>query len=125
MAQGQGVNITNWQLRRALEEAAYFPSVYDYSAGGGTYDLTSLPVLDPAPWAQVGWGVITPAAEREVVEQTLAHLGIRGEATRSKDALACQFMTALIETRQAYWNNVALGSESWLEPYNPYIYCGQ
>ncbi len=127
MAQGQGKVITNWQLRRALEEAAYYPTIYDYTAAGatGTFDRTSVPVLDPAPWAQVGWGVITPAAEHEVVSQSLAQLGIAGDVTRAKDPLACEYMTTLIQARHAYWDNIAIESESWLEQADPYIYCGQ
>ncbi len=125
MAQGQGRVVTNWQLRRALEEAAYYPTIYDYTAGGGTFDGTSVPVLDPAPWAQVGWGVITPVAEHEVVSQSLAQLAIQGDVTRTKDPLACEYMTALIKARHAYWDNIAVESESWLEQADPYMYCGQ
>lgn len=125
MAHGQGRVVSNWQLRRALEEAAYYPTIYDYTAGGGTYDLTSTPMLDPAPWGQVGWGVITPAPEHEVISQTLAQLGIRGEVTRTKDALACEYMTKLIEARHAYWDKVIIESESWMELADPYIYCGR
>lgn len=124
MAQGQNRVISNWQFRRALEEAAYYPSVYDYQIVDGVLD-TSAPVLDPTPWTQVGWGVITPASEHQVVEQTLAGLGIRGEVTRSKDALACEYMSSLITARHLYWDNVVVGSESWLEPADAYIYCGR
>jgi subtilisin family serine protease len=127
MAQGENKSITNWQFRRALENGAYYPSVYDYTVTTtGTYNVTSVPVLDPAPWAQVGWGAITPDSQHQVVEQTLAHLGIRGQITRYKDYAACQFMTGLIQARHIYWDRVAFESESWFQTANdPYIYCGQ
>jgi hypothetical protein len=120
---------SNWQLRRALESAAYFPRVVDYTlTTSGTFNLTSVPVLDPVPWATVGWGVITPDPTRQVVEQTLAHLGIRGSVTRQKDDAACAFMSAQITARHAYWDFVALESESngfGMSGQDPYIYCGQ
>jgi hypothetical protein len=127
MVQGANRAITNWDLRRALENGAYYPSVYNYTpTTSGTYNITSVPVLDPAPWAQVGWGAITSDGEHQVIEQTLAHLGIRGQITRYKDYAACQFMTALMQTRHVYWDKVAFGSESWFQTTNdPYLYCGQ
>jgi subtilisin family serine protease len=125
MAAGNGKRITNWQLRRALEEAAYYPSTMDYIEAGGDPLETSAPVLDPAPWAQVGWGVITPASEHKVIPQTLAQLGISGKATRSKDSTVCTYMTAQIEARHLYWDQLVIGSESLGTTADPYIYCGQ
>ena len=126
MAGNAARRITNWELRRALENGAYYPRVMDYTVTTtGTYNLTSVPVLDPAPWSQVGWGAITPDPAHGVVEQTLAHLGIRYAVTRYKDYAACQYMTTLIRARQVYWNAVALESQSRLNFNDPYIYCGQ
>ena len=127
MVQGVNRSISNWELRRALENGAYYPSVYNYTATtSGTSNITSVPVLDPAPWAQVGWGAITPDSEHQVIEQTLAHLGIRGQITRYKDYAACQFMTTLMQTRHIYWDKVAFESESWFQTTNdPYLYCSQ
>ena len=115
--------LTNWQLRRALEEGAYYPSSADYDPIDGVFDLAAVPVNDVAPWAQVSWGVITPDPAHDVVGQTLAHLGIGGTPTRTKGADVCTGMTANIEARRAYWDTVALGSESWLTSANPYIAC--
>jgi hypothetical protein len=117
--------LTNWQIRRALEEGAYYPTTGDYdpTAAARTYDYTSVPVNDAAPWAQVSWGAITPDPEHEVVDQTLAHLGIGDAATRTKSADTCAGMTANFEARRAYWDKVALGSESFGTSHNPYIYC--
>ena len=123
MAQGATRSVTNWELRRALEEAAYHPSVFDYDPVQGVTDQ-SVPVLDPTPWAQVGWGAITPDPEHRVVEEALAHLGLRGAPTRFKDYGACQFQTTIIQSRHAYWDNLIVTSESWMQGYDPYIYCG-
>ena len=125
IAVGNGHALTNWQLRRALEEAAHYPSLADYEPVVGTgNDSRSLPVFDPAPWLTVAWGAITPDPSRGVVEQTLAHLGIRGTATRHKDALACEYMRPQITVRHAYWDRVIFaGSESGGTVRDPYIYC--
>lgn len=123
MAQGAARTVTNWELRRALEEAAYYPSVFDYDPLQGATDQ-SVPVLDPAPWTQVGWGAITPDPEHRVVEEALAHLGLRGAPARFKDYGACQFQSTMIQSRHAYWDNLIVTSESWMQGYDPYIYCG-
>ncbi len=122
MAAGNGQSVTNWQLRRAMEEAAYFPSVYDYDLIGGLLDMAA-PVLDPVPWATVGWGVITPDTEHEVVEQALAQLGIAGTVTRTKDFATCQFMSVLMQARKAYWDTIVVPSESWMSFDDSYISC--
>jgi serine protease AprX len=128
MAAGANRAFTNWQFRRALEQAAYYPSVVDYVPGGtgDIDDITSVPVVDATPWTQVGWGAITPDPVHQVVEQALANLGIRGYVTRFKPYLACEYQSTLVTARHVYWDNVAIESESWLVggP-DPYIYCGQ
>ena len=120
--------ISNWQLRRALERAAYYPTTAEFSpTTTGTYNLTAAPVLDPAPWATVGWGVITPAADRQVVGQALAALGVRGTLTRTKDSNACAFMSAQVRARHLFWDNwIDSQSRGYLfTGEDPYIYCGQ
>ena len=119
-------SLTNWQLRRALEESAYYPSATDFAPGpgdGGMFGATSVPVNDAAPWLQTGWGVITPDNEHSVIEETLAHLGIGGKAERSKGAEICAFMTAQIEARHAYYDDLAIDAESWGTTEDPYIRC--
>lgn len=119
-------SLTNWQLRRALEESAYYPSATDYAPGtgdGGLFGATSVPVNDAAPWLQTGWGVITADLEHKVIEETLAHLGIGGKPERSKGAEVCVFMTAQIEARHAYYDNLAILGESAGTTEDPYIRC--
>jgi hypothetical protein len=97
-------DLTNWDLRRALEEGAFYPS-------------TPLPVAA----LDYSWGAITPDPEKGVIAETLAHLGF-GEPTRVKDADTCSVMTVNIEARQAYWNNHPR-SEGFCTSADPYIRC--
>ena len=42
--------LTNWELRRALEESAYYPAYADYDPNKNVEeDLTSVPINDVAP----------------------------------------------------------------------------
>lgn len=117
------IQLTNWQMRRALEEGAYYPTTADWDPIEGVFDFLSVPVNDVAPWTQVSWGVITPDAEHEVVTQTLSHLGIGDAPTRTKSADTCTGMTANIDARHLYWDNLNIGSESFGTTADPYIYC--
>jgi hypothetical protein len=119
MVRSETLNITNWQLRRAVEDAAYYPTTAEYKAGG----TSEVPVLDAAPWAQTGWGVVTPDPAHGVVAEALARLGVAGEPSRTKPAAACDFMTANIEARHAYWDEIAFYSESAGADEDPFVYC--
>jgi hypothetical protein len=122
---GAPLQRTNWQLRRALEEAAVYPGTdeWDPTVDQHPFDATNVPVLDPAPWSTTGWGLVTADPERGVVPELLAHLGVAGEPTRTKDAAACAFNTTMIELRRWYWNHYAFLGESWLEDDDPYLRC--
>jgi hypothetical protein len=111
-------SFTNWDIRRALEEAAYYPGIGDYQPGGA-----SAPVVDAAPWLETGWGVITSDPDHGVVRETLAQLGVEGKPTQKKSQEACAFMTANMEARHAYWDNFAVLGESAGQSEDPYIYC--
>lgn len=115
--------LTNWQVRRAMEEAAYTPLATDFKPGGGTFDLTSAPIADKAAWAQTGWGALTADPEHGVVSEALAQLGVGGEPTRAKSADTCAFNTAQFEARKAYWDNLALFSDSSGTAEDPYLRC--
>lgn len=125
LAVAGSLQLTPWQLRRAFEQAAYYPTAAEYDAETGlTEDLTSVPVLDPAPWLQTGWGLFTPDHAYAVMHEALAHLGVTGTPTRTKSAEACAFNNAGIDARHAYWDTVAVGSESFLTTdEDPYLYC--
>jgi hypothetical protein len=124
MAAGNGTSFTNWDVRRAMEEAAYFPTIDEYDPVEGAFDLLGIPVPPFAPEALVGWGAITPDTEHEVVSQALAHLGIDGEVTRTKETDVCVFMTSVYTARHVYWDNIAIESETFQNgSEDPYVYC--
>ena len=95
---------TNWQLRRALEQAAHVPGTAAYDPVEAVFDLGALPVNDAAPWAQVGWGELSAAPDKAVVPAALQALG---GADLGKEAGFCDFQTGVITARKAYWDGVA------------------
>jgi hypothetical protein len=111
--------LTNWELRRAFEEAAYYPGVADYKLTVNTHT----PVVDAAPYVQTGWGVFSTDERYGVVAESLAQLGVAGQARAPKGDAPCGFNTAQFELRKAYWDNVAIGSESFLTSEDPYLRC--
>lgn len=111
-------HFTNWEMRRALEEAAVYPRSSQYSA-----DPTATPVNDEAPWYQTGWGLITPQKKARVIEEALGQLGIGRAPKREKSQDACDFMTTNMQARRAYWNQAAALGDSFGSDEDPYIYC--
>lgn len=118
--------ITNWDLRRALEEAAYVDyGIEDYSFEGEA--IPGAPINPAAPWLQLGWGDLTALPEKQVIQEALAHLGLATPA-RFKDQGFCDFQAANMRFRQQYWDVAAATaalrgqSESVPDP-NPYRYC--
>ena len=108
MAAGNGRSISNWYLRRALEQAAYVPKVTDYSPFGAlTWEVVSLPINPVAPWLQVGWGELSTKPSKGVVSGALAHLGFTGETPVTKGPGFCEYQTQLILERKRYWDSVA------------------
>ena len=119
LVSGGATSFTVWDIRRALEEAAYYPGMADYSPP----DVGSVPVNDQAPWLQTGWGLISPQESYDVVEKTLAALGVRGKAEATKPQEACDFMTQNMNARHAYWDHVAVLGDGYGKSEDPYIYC--
>lgn len=131
MSAGGELPVSNWFLRRALEQAAHVPeALSSYDPVSGVTDLVGVPVNPLAPWLQVGWGDLTAATEKGVVSAALAHLGLEGEA-RDKAAGFCEFQTETIQQRKLYWDNIAatlpdvLGGDVPPPPLDedPFIYC--
>lgn len=124
MVSGKGRQITPWQVRRALEEGAAYPSMGGYDAMSALLDDTgAMPVADAAPYVQIGWGVLSTRTEYAAVAESLAHLGVRGKPTRTKSDAACDYMTAQHDARVAYWDTVIPSSESFLTGFDPYVAC--
>lgn len=123
MAAGGGKTITNWQIRRALEDASWVSTVADYDpVAAGTN--TAAPPVDAAPWLTWGWGDLTALTEKGVVKEALAQLGIGGAPTRTKSADFCDFQTKIIEERINYWGTIALDGADHSVENMPFIFCG-
>ncbi|MGJ8668868.1 MAG: S8 family serine peptidase [Oceanococcus sp.] len=130
MVQRDELPITNWFLRRALEQAAYIPQISDYDPTEAVFDLVGVPIIPGAEWLQVGWGDLTASEDKGVVSAALAHLGFEGEA-RSKAQGFCEFQTENIQQRKWYWDNIAatlpdvLGGDAPPAALDndPFIYC--
>jgi hypothetical protein len=120
MAAAGSRTISNWVLRRALEQAAYVPQATEYSVPD-----TALPVTPVAPWTLVGWGDLTAAPGKGVVAAALSHLGL-GNTPRAKDPGFCEWQTKLIQFRKQYWDTLAPAVGSWTAnayASDPFIYC--
>lgn len=131
MAAGEEWTISNWAVRRALEEAAWIPRTEDYAPlEGETTEMMAVPVNAVAPWLQVAWGELSPKPEKGVVSAALAHLGFEGEP-RIKTVGFCEFQTEVIRFRRLYWESVAPQIPiNWYEGGDvsgggpdPFIYC--
>lgn len=126
MAVGATQRISNWDLRRALEEAAYV----DYAAGDYTpptpvVDLppvNAIPINPLAPWLQLAWGDLSTVPDKGVIAETLAHLGF-GTPLRDKAAGYCQHMAERMRGRQAYSDLRGQVSGELVPTPNPYRYC--
>jgi len=117
MVVGAGKRLTNWQVRRALEVAAYIPSAADWDPIEGAIDM-SVPVLDAAPYLQLGWGLLSHLTEKAVVAEALGVIGVTPPGTRSKSASFCSYQTAQITSRKTLWDNDPQ-SESFANPADP------
>lgn len=132
MVAGTGNPITNWQVRRALEAAAWIPDSTAYDPVDGVFDLAGLPINPAAPWLQVGWGDLTALGAKGVLPSALSELGL-GTTPRVKPTGYCEFQTTIIRERQLYWNNLApllpsntvLGGETppGAPANDPFVYC--
>ena len=119
MVERAGNPVTNWFLRRALEQAAWIPSIEDYDPQSAVLDdLGAHPFNPLAPWLQTGWGDLTADPAKGVVEAALTHLDLAFRP-RDKDVGFCDFQTAIITERKQYWDNLAgTAPES-----DPFVYC--
>ena len=118
--------ITNWDLRRALEEAAYVDyGPEDYNAPEPVLDLPpigALPYNPLAPWLQLAWGDLSTDPDKGVAQETLAHLGL-GTPSRSKPQAYCDYMAAQVRRRQAYGDLRGQATGELVPTPNPYRFC--
>jgi hypothetical protein len=108
MVEGEGIALTNWDLRRALEEGSVLIATY---AGQPAY-------------TEIGWGAITADPAFDVVGRTLSVL-LDG-ADGFKDAATCDYMTTYMTSRYLLWDTNVL-SDSFGQTTalggSPYIAC--
>lgn len=118
--------VSNWDLRRALEEAAYVDyGPGDYTPPAPVVDLppiNAVPINPQAPWLQIAWGDLSTQPAKGVLDETLAHLGF-GAPTREKPAGYCDFMAEQMRTRQEYGDARGQASGEVVPTPNPYRFC--
>lgn len=121
MVRSGGREISVWQLRRALEQAAAQPATTDYQPGSPT----SLPVLPVLPALQTGWGVLVPDAASGVIAHGVAVL-TGAQVADTTPAGTCDVQTALMQLRRNYWDRLNPLSPSFMNsPASfPVIACG-
>ncbi len=126
MLVARDLRISNWDLRRALEEAAfvdYTPD--DYTVPDPAVDvppISAWPINPWAPWLQLAWGDLSTDPDKGVVTEALAHLGF-GAPSRIKDSGYCEFMAEQMRTRQAYGDMRGQATGELVPTPNPYRYC--
>lgn len=119
MADGGPHPVTNWLLRRALEQAAYLPDWADYDPVSAVLDdLAAQPFNPLAPWLQTAWGDVTADPAKGVVEAALTHLDL-AYRPRDKSVEFCDFQTGIILERKQYWDTL----NGTAPVVDPFIYC--
>jgi hypothetical protein len=120
---GGGLELTPFQLRRAFEEAAHYPGIGDDHPVGRVRrrrHTRRRPGAVPADRL----GRLLPRAGVRRGRRGAGQLGVRGTPREPKSGDACAFNTAQHELRHAYWDNVAIGSESFLTTDDdPFVHC--
>lgn len=131
-------SVSNWQLRRALEQAAWIPETTAYDPTQASSGGVGLPVAPVAPWLQTAWGDLSAAEGKGVVSAALAELSALtsfsfGGTARVKPIGFCEYQTKVIQARKAYWDQVAptlpdnpilTGETPPGEPaQDPFVYC--
>ena len=105
-------SVSNWQLRRALEQAAWIPQTAAYDPTQATSGGVGLPVAPVAPWLQTAWGDLTAGEGKGVVSAALAELSALtkfafGGTPRAKPIGFCEYQTTVIKFRKAWWDQIA------------------
>lgn len=127
------VTVSNWQLRRALEQAAWTPDSTTYDPNEAPAGGVGVPIVPGAPWVQTAWGDLSTDPAKGVVSAALAELGFGTGDRRLKALGYCEFQTEVIAVRKTWWDTVAptlpdnpiLTGETPPPPPNPdpFVYC--
>ena len=93
LVSGEGLNVTNDDLRDALNLSAWYPSSSTWDPLSGT-----MPISPVAPCTQVGWGVVNESNVQPIID----HLrGGQPMDERPSDVVLCMETNQAI--REAYW----------------------
>ena len=114
--------ITNWFVRRALEEAALPVSALDYLPQVGQFSSASVPINPLAPWLQEAWGLLSDNPDRQVVDAAITHMGLEFRTVRTKPSGYCEFQTEIMLLRKDYWASMAPELEDELD-LDPFLWC--
>lgn len=111
-ANRQCTSVTNWQVRRALEQAAWIPQTAEYDPTQASSGGVGLPVAPVAPWLQTAWGDLTVHEDKGVISAALAELSSLtnfafGGTPRTKPIGFCEYQTKVIQFRKAWWDTIA------------------
>jgi len=96
---GELFSITNYEIRRSMEKASYFPEVTEYDPGANEGACqTGVPVSPVAPYTQTGWGVVDPTITQVIIDD------LNGVSPLSDKDFDCEtYMDSIMAMREAYW----------------------
>ena len=97
---GDNFSITNYEIRRSMEKASYFPDATEYDPGANEGACqTGVPVSPVAPYTQTGWGVVDPTITEMIIQD------LNGNSPISDKDFDCEtYMDSIMAARVAYWS---------------------
>jgi len=111
------LQVTPWQFRRALEQAA---KVQAYAVDPSNAEGGNATGLNQAPWLTQGWGLLSTAFDDSLADRVKVSLGLSLGDVITKAIGFCGHQTQFMQQRQAYWNNPSTGVGAVPDPL---IYC--
>lgn len=96
---GENFSVTNYDIRRSMEKASYFPSFSEYDPGENEGPCqTGTPISPVAPYTQTGWGVVDPTVSQSMIDDLI------GLSSLSDKSFDCEtYMDSVMVAREAYW----------------------
>jgi len=96
---GENFSITNYEIRRSMEKASYFPEFTEYDPGANEGACqTGTPISPVAPYTQTGWGVVDPTITQIIIDD------LNGAEPLSDKDFDCEsYMDSIMLMREAYW----------------------
>ena len=96
----ENASITNYDIRRSMEKASYFPDASEYDPGANEGACqTGVPVSPVAPYTQTGWGVVDPTITQTIIQD------LDGSSPLTDKDFDCEtYMNSVMAARIAYWS---------------------